>query len=151
MHKGKKLHHVLKKSGYSLSMIAQKLYMSRNTFYAKLKCEEPSEEFILALEKALNCNLSFLFPDVKRPLYKEKLEKIRRFERAYNKVLEQMIALMSLAIESIILVKTEEERLRITKFIKEKVKMKERLLEEKPSKKRAKDGLLKRGSSNQKE
>ncbi len=130
MHRGKELHRMLRQSGYSLSTIAKKLHMSRNTFYARLRCEEPDEKFILALEEVLNCHFSSLFPQVKRPEYREKVAMIRRFERGYIEVMERFIALVGLAVEAMILADSEEDRLRIAHYLKENVKAEKRCLAE---------------------
>lgn len=64
-HRGEIIENVVRKSGISLSVLAEKMGISRNTLYNRFKEKNLSYDFILTLGVVLHYNFSVHFPEMK--------------------------------------------------------------------------------------
>ena len=101
-HQGKILETFLKKNGYNLSELSRKLYISRTTFYRKLKQQKLSFDFVSAISRAIDYSLlSHMLEEgevVSLFNRKEKPDIVRRYIAA----LERQLALLQMSTDVLI-------------------------------------------------
>ncbi|MBX9889759.1 MAG: hypothetical protein K2X94_00610 [Amoebophilaceae bacterium] len=63
-HRGEIIENIVRKSGISLSILAAKMGLSRNTLYNRFKEKNLSYDFILTLGTVIHYNFSLEFPEI---------------------------------------------------------------------------------------
>ncbi|AWN81975.1 MAG: hypothetical protein NQ127_00675 [Candidatus Cardinium sp.] len=90
-HRGKIIESVVRRSGISISVLAAKMGISRNTLYNRFKEKNLSYDFILALGAVVHYNFAVEFPEMR--VDSSSLDDIRaelwRVERKYKNLLEK--------------------------------------------------------------
>ena len=101
-HKGEIVDIAVRRSGYSLTKVAQRLRISRGTLYKRFTERDLSDEFILQVGKAINYDFSIDFPELeddKRVMESLKKRKVNseviistrsliKLEKKYKKLLD---------------------------------------------------------------
>ncbi|WP_419241686.1 hypothetical protein [Cardinium endosymbiont of Nabis limbatus] len=90
-HRGAIIEHVVRRSGISLSVLAGKMGISRNTFYNRFKEQNLSYDFILTLGTVLHYNFVVHFPEMKsdEALPNDVRAELFQLERKYKILLEK--------------------------------------------------------------
>ena len=91
-HRGEILEAVVRKSGYSLKVLAQKLGISRNTIYNKFKAHDLSYEFIVRVGEVIHYDFTYEYPEIKATVNidtPQHVAKLWWLERKYTRLLEQ--------------------------------------------------------------
>ncbi|MDN5246737.1 MAG: hypothetical protein V3581_00375 [Candidatus Cardinium sp.] len=90
-HRGEIIENVVRRSGISLSILASKMDVSRNTLYNRFKDKNVSYDFILTLGAVLHYNFSAHFPEMKSdsPLPDDPRAELFQLERKYKTLLEK--------------------------------------------------------------
>lgn len=90
-HRGEIIENVIRRSGISLSVLAEKMGISRNTLYNRFKERNLSYEFILTLGVILHYNFSVHFPEMKssRILPEDARSELFQLENKYKTLLEK--------------------------------------------------------------
>ncbi len=90
-HRGEIIESVVRKSGISLSILAKKMGISRNTLYNRFKEKNLSYEFILSLGMVLHYNFSAHFPEMKpdKALPDDVRAELFQLEKKYKTLLER--------------------------------------------------------------
>ncbi|WP_342265723.1 helix-turn-helix domain-containing protein [Cardinium endosymbiont of Philonthus spinipes] len=90
-HRGEIIESVVRRSGLSLSALAEKMGISRNTLYNRFKQKNLSYDFILNLGVVLHYNFVIHFPEMKsdRALSDDFRSKLFQLEEKYKKLLEK--------------------------------------------------------------
>lgn len=90
-HRGEIIENVVRKSGISLSVLAAKMGLSRNTLYNRFKERNLSYEFILTLGTIIHYNFAVEFPEM-RPdgvLPEDPRAELWKLEKKYKNLLEK--------------------------------------------------------------
>lgn len=91
-HRGEILEAVVRKSGYSLKVLAQKLGVSRNTIYNKFKEHDLSYEFIVRVGEVIHYDFTYEYPEIKTTTNTDTPQHVAKLwwlERKYTRLLEQ--------------------------------------------------------------
>jgi transcriptional regulator with XRE-family HTH domain len=99
-HRGEIIENVVRKSGISLSVLAAKMGLSRNTLYNRFKEKNLSYDFILTLGTIIHYNFALEFPemmsdsappeDARAELWKLE-KKYKHLLEKYNKLLKFLL------------------------------------------------------------
>ena len=89
--RGELVERVVRKSGLSITLLAEKLGVSRNTLYNKFKEQDLSYDFIIRVGKVIHYNFSVDLPEIKvvYQLPEDSRAHLWRLERRYKNLLEQ--------------------------------------------------------------
>ncbi|MGI2298412.1 helix-turn-helix domain-containing protein [Candidatus Cardinium hertigii] len=90
-HRGEIIENVVRRSGISISVLAEKIGISRNTLYNRFKEQNLSYDFILTLGKVLHYNFAVHFPEMKsdRTLPDDACAELFQLEQKYESLLEK--------------------------------------------------------------
>ncbi|MGI2299362.1 helix-turn-helix domain-containing protein [Candidatus Cardinium hertigii] len=90
-HRGEIIENVVRRSGISISVLAEKIGISRNTLYNRFKEKNLSYDFILTLGKVLHYNFAVHFPEMKsdRTLPDDARTELFQLEQKYENLLEK--------------------------------------------------------------
>ncbi|MGI2257595.1 helix-turn-helix domain-containing protein [Candidatus Cardinium hertigii] len=90
-HRGEIIENVVRRSGISISVLAEKIGISRNTLYNRFKEKNLSYDFILTLGKVLHYNFAVHFPEMKsdRTLPDNARAELFQLEQKYENLLEK--------------------------------------------------------------
>jgi transcriptional regulator with XRE-family HTH domain len=98
IHRGEIVEKILRKSGYSITKLAKKLGISRNTLYNRFKNADLSYRFIMEVGKVLYYDFTIDFPAMKEDiglLEKDQTKELWRIERKYTELLEKHAKLVA--------------------------------------------------------
>jgi transcriptional regulator with XRE-family HTH domain len=96
-HRGEILESVIRRSGYSLKSLAEKLGISRNTIYNKFKEYDLSYDFIVRVGELIHYDFTYEYPEIKTTGGGGKNQHIAELwwlERKYTRLLEHYNQLM---------------------------------------------------------
>lgn len=90
-HRGEIIENVVRRSGISISVLAGKMGISRNTLYNRFKEKHLSYDFILTLGTVLHYNFSVHFPEIKsdRVFPEDARAELFQLEQKYESLLEK--------------------------------------------------------------
>lgn len=105
-HRGEIVEEAVRKSGFSIKKLAERLRISRNTLYNRFKEAELNYEFIAAVGSIIHYNFAIDFPEIEvetnkageRPLsYVERdTAELLRLEKKYTDLLERYNELLGI-------------------------------------------------------
>ena len=90
-HRGEILEDIVRKSGYSLKSLAEKLEISRNTIYNKFKEHDLSYDFIVRVGELIHYDFTYEYPEMKATVSignNQHVAELWRLERKYTSLLE---------------------------------------------------------------
>ncbi|MEM9417185.1 MAG: helix-turn-helix domain-containing protein, partial [Bacteroidota bacterium] len=100
-HRGEILEAVVRRSGYSLKFLADRLGISRNTLYNRFKEHDLSYDFILQVGGIIHYDFTYEYPEIKTTFSLAKNQhaaelwrleqKYRRLPERYNKLLSFLV------------------------------------------------------------
>jgi predicted transcriptional regulator len=96
-HRGEILESVIRKSGYSLKSLAEKLGVSRNTIYNKFKEHDLSYDFIVRVGELIHYDFTFEYPEIKTKVLTDVNRHVAELwwlEKKYIRLLEHYNQLM---------------------------------------------------------
>jgi DNA-binding XRE family transcriptional regulator len=106
IHRGEIVEKTLRKSGYSLTKLAAKLGISRNTLYNRFKNADLSYHFIMEVGKVIYYDFTLDFPEMKENvdrssaaydlLEKDQTTELWRIEKKYAELLEKHAKLLAI-------------------------------------------------------
>ena len=73
-HRGEILEAVIRKSGYSIKVLAKRLGVSRNTIYNKFKEYDLSYDFIVRVGDIIRYDFTYEYPEIKTTVSLDKEE-----------------------------------------------------------------------------
>lgn len=90
-HRGQIVETVVRKSGISLSVLASKMGLSRNTLYNRFKDKNLSYNFILELGMIIHYNFAVDFPEMKVNMHppEDARAELWQLEKKYKHLLEK--------------------------------------------------------------
>ncbi|TDG95380.1 hypothetical protein [Cardinium endosymbiont of Culicoides punctatus] len=90
-HRGEIIENVVRKSGISLSVLAAKMGLSRNTLYNRFRERNLSYDFILTLGAIIHYNFAVEFPEMKidEVLTEDPRAELWKVEKKYKDLLEK--------------------------------------------------------------
>ncbi|WP_243018252.1 MULTISPECIES: helix-turn-helix domain-containing protein [Candidatus Cardinium] len=90
-HRGEIIENVVRRSGISLSVLAERMGISRNTLYNRFKEKNLSYDFILTLGMVLHYNFAVHFPEIKSDsaLPEDARAELFQLEQKYKTLLEK--------------------------------------------------------------
>jgi plasmid maintenance system antidote protein VapI len=97
-HRGKILEEVVRKSGYSLKALAEKLGVSRNTIYNKFKEYNLSYDFIVRVGDTIHYDFTYEYPELTTTVSVDKKKHVAELwwlEKKYTRLLEHYGQLLS--------------------------------------------------------
>ena len=100
-HRGEIVEKVVRKSGYALTKLADKLEISRNTLYNKFQDANLSYRFIQKVGRVLHYDFSTHFPEMPKEEYATgvKNNDLISIEIKYSNLLEKHIKLLKLLVK----------------------------------------------------
>jgi transcriptional regulator with XRE-family HTH domain len=101
IHRGEIVEKFVRKSGYSLSKLADKLHISRNTLYNRFSNANLSYRFIQEVGVIINYDFSLEFPEIPKVDFAtgEKNNMLRHIENKYSILLEKHIKLIEILVK----------------------------------------------------
>jgi uncharacterized protein YdcH (DUF465 family) len=130
IHRGEIVEKVMRRSGYSLTKLAAKLDISRNTLYNRFKDADLSYTFIMEVGKVIHYDFSVHFPEMQEilvltnkdfPQYGEQqLATLWRLESRYARLLEKYNKLLEIVISVVDANELHDIRQEIEQLTKEK-------------------------------
>ena len=108
-HRGEIVEKAIRRSGFSLTKLAEKVGISRNTLYNKFKDADLSYAFIMEVGKVIHYDFTLTFPEMKteigptsaNPISQHRedlLATLWRLEGKYNQLLEKYNKLLEIVI-----------------------------------------------------
>jgi len=97
-HRGEILETVVRKSGYSLKVLADKLGVSRNTIYNKFKEHDLSYDFIIKVGELIHYDFTYEYPELKTSVSIDRNQyaaELWWLEKKYIRLLERYNQLLS--------------------------------------------------------
>lgn len=102
-HRGEILEAVIRKSGYSIKVLAKRLGVSRNTIYNKFKEYDLSYDFIVRVGDIIRYDFTYEYPEIKTTVSLDKEEhaaELWRLEQKYTRLLERYNKLLSFLVKT---------------------------------------------------
>jgi transcriptional regulator with XRE-family HTH domain len=103
VHKGQIVEKIVRQSGYSLTKLAERLGIGRNTLYNRFANENLSYHFIMEVGKIIHYDFAICFPEIKQEGYvmekEEKVIGLTSLESKYTNLLEKYSKLLELLIK----------------------------------------------------
>jgi transcriptional regulator with XRE-family HTH domain len=101
IHRGEIVEKIVRKSGYSLSKLAEKLEISRNTLYNRFKSANLSYRFIQDVGGVLNYDFSLDFPEMPKgeQAIGDKNNMLKQLENKYSILLEKHSKLLEILVK----------------------------------------------------
>ena len=117
--RGELVERIVRKSGLSITALANKLDVSRNTLYNKFKERDLSYDFIIRVGNAVHYNFSLDFPEIKidYQLPEDSRAHLWRLEKRYKHLLEQYNKLLKFLLKKSHDMENHELHKKIKKFI----------------------------------
>jgi len=108
-HRGEIVEEAIRKSGFSLKKLSERLGISRNTLYNRFKEPELSYEFIIAVSNVIHYNFGIDFPELQKTEVNEVSERpvnyvdrdaieLLRLEKKYMGLLERYNKLLGILV-----------------------------------------------------
>jgi transcriptional regulator with XRE-family HTH domain len=121
IHRGEIVEKFVRKSGYSLSKLADKLHISRNTLYNKFGSANLSYRFIQEVGVIINYDFSFDFPEMPKDEQTtgKKSDMLRQIESKYSILLEKHIKLLEVLVNLANQTDNQSLKQEISKFMEE--------------------------------
>ena len=97
-HRGELLEAIVRRSGYSLKALSEKLGVSRNTIYNKFKEYNLSYDFIVRVGEIIHYDFTYEYPAIKTTVRidtNQHTSDLWRLERKYSHVLESYNELLN--------------------------------------------------------
>lgn len=92
-HRGEILEEIVRKSGYSLKVLAERLKISRNTLYNKFKTYDLSYDFIIRVGEIIHYDFAYEYPEIKTKIGNidntQPTAELWRMEKKYTQLLER--------------------------------------------------------------
>jgi transcriptional regulator with XRE-family HTH domain len=121
IHRGEIVEKFVRKSGYSLSKLADKLHISRNTLYNRFSNANLSYRFIQEIGVIINYDFSFDFPEMPKDEQAtgDKNSMLRHIENKYSILLEKHIKLLEILVKLANQAENYSLKQEINKFMEE--------------------------------
>ncbi|CCM10096.1 Putative uncharacterized protein [Cardinium endosymbiont cEper1 of Encarsia pergandiella] len=118
-HRGEIIENVVRRSGISISVLAEKIGISRNTLYNRFKEKNLSYDFILTLGKVLHYNFAVHFPEMNsdRTLPDDARIELFQLEQKYENLLEKYNWLLKFLLKKSQAIDQHALRKKIKEFI----------------------------------
>jgi len=105
-HRGEIVEEIVRKSGYSIKKLSERLGMSRNTLYNRFREADLSFEFISAISNVIHYNFAVDFPEMEEDVDEYNLSYIDRdtaellkLEKKYTDLLERYNKLLGVLVK----------------------------------------------------
>ncbi|MEL6412545.1 MAG: hypothetical protein AAFQ08_00285 [Bacteroidota bacterium] len=102
-HRGEIVETIVRRSGYSIKSLAQKLRVSRNTIYNKFREQDLSYEFIANVGDVIHYDFTTDFPEIKTSITLDKDQhaaELWRLEQRYARLLERHHKLLTFLVKT---------------------------------------------------
>jgi transcriptional regulator with XRE-family HTH domain len=121
IHRGEIVEKFVRKSGYSLSKLAEKLHISRNTLYNRFSNANLSYGFIQEVGAVINYDFSLDFPEMPKDeqATENKNSMLRHIENKYSILLEKHIKLLEILVKLANQAENHSLKQEINKFMEE--------------------------------
>lgn len=128
-HKGEIVENIVRKSGFSLKKLAERMKISRNTLYNRFRDPELGYEFIVDVGRIIHYNFSIDFPELDNEVNelgepwiqygdKDAVELLKR-EKKYTALLERYNQLLSMLVKLANANELETLRKEILRFLED--------------------------------
>lgn len=108
-HRGEIVEEAIRKSGFSIKKLAERLKISRNTLYNRFKEPALSYEFITAVGSVIHYNFAIDFPEIEEEINKvgegpisyveRNTVELLKLEKKYTNLLERYNELLSILVK----------------------------------------------------
>jgi plasmid maintenance system antidote protein VapI len=101
-HRGEIVEYIVRRSGYSIKALAEKLHVSRNTLYNKFREHDLSYDFIVRVSDVIHYDFTIDFPEIKTSFSLDKdprTAELWRLEQKYTQLLENYNKLLTFLIK----------------------------------------------------
>ncbi|XWN35164.1 MAG: helix-turn-helix domain-containing protein [Roseivirga sp.] len=101
-HRGEILESVIRRSGYSIKALAERLGVSRNTIYNKFREHDLSYDFMVKVGDVIHYDFTIDCPEIKTTVSLDKDQhavELWRLEKKYTRLLERYNRLLSFLIK----------------------------------------------------
>ena len=119
-HRGEILERVIRRSGYSIKALADRLGVSRNTIYNKFREHDLSYDFILRVGDIIHYDFTYDYPEIKTTVKTDKDQhaaELWRLEQKYTRLLERYNKLLSFLVRTANGYRLEQLKKEIDKFL----------------------------------
>lgn len=111
IHRGKIVERIVRKSGYSITKLAERLGISRNTLYNRFAAPQLKYRFIIEIGAIIHYDFTFDFPEIKDrpewsnakapfvPYEANKAAELWRMEGKYSHLLEKYDKLLTIVMK----------------------------------------------------
>lgn len=102
-HRGEILEAVIRKSGYSLKALAERLGISRNTLYNRFREYDISYEFILKVGDLIHYDFTYDYPEIKTTVSIDRDQhaaELWKLEQKYTRLLEHYNKLLGFLVRA---------------------------------------------------
>ena len=102
-HRGEILEAVIRRSGYPLKALAERLGISRNTIYNKFREHDLSYDFIIRVGDIIHYDFTDEYPEIKTTVSLDKDQhatELWKLEQKYTRLLERYNKLLSFLVRS---------------------------------------------------
>ena len=122
-HRGEIVEKVVRKSGYALTKLADKLEISRNTLYNKFQDTNLSYRFIQKVGRVLHYDFSTHFPEMLKEEFAEgsKNNDLISIEIKYSNLLEKHIKLLQILVKLVNHSENHSLKQELNKFMEETI------------------------------
>lgn len=120
-HRGEVLENIIRRSGYSIKTLAERLGVSRNTVYNKFKEHNLSYEFIMQVGDVIHYDFTYDYPEMSTIVSGEVNEyaaELWRTEQKYTRLLEHYNKLLGFLVRVTSNSELEPFRHEIERFLK---------------------------------
>ncbi len=134
--KGQVVEEIIRNGGYKLTLIADRLHMSRATLYKKFRSDNLTDLFLFNLGKVIRFDFSDVFPELKNSVFygtasdkirqskHQKMQDLRDLQDKYSQILEDYNKLLKFLVELMDENEYHSVKKEIGLFIKEHIKKK---------------------------
>jgi len=119
-HRGEILEAVIRRSGYSIKALAERLGISRNTIYNKFKEHDLSYDFIVRVGNIIHYDFTHDYPEIKTIVSTDKAHhpaELWRLEQKYTRLLERYNKLLGFLVKTANDYHLEKLKREIDKFL----------------------------------
>lgn len=119
-HRGEILEAVIRRSGYSIKVLAERLGISRNTIYNKFREHDISYDFIVRVGDIIHYDFTYEYPEIKTTASLDKNQhaaELWKLEHKYTHLLERYNKLLSFLVRAANDYRLERLKKEIDKFL----------------------------------
>ena len=119
-HRGEILEAVIRRSGYPIKALAERLGISRNTIYNKFREHDLSYDFIVRVGDIIHYDFTYEYPEIKTTVSLDKDQhaaELWKLEQKYTRLLERYNKLLSFLVRSANDYRLERLKKEIDKFL----------------------------------